>query len=204
MTRRRATPVAIALAAIAAAGCGGSDAGETVARAAPAGTHAAAERAPTRRPRAVLADCSSRSMADFPDAFVAPGNLVAGPLVIVRGGYTAPDAIREYGGDKIPVLVAPGHRVTLQLTRPAHRVVALAYGPLPQGEIGHRDAHRAVTFEACRPGKESGSTAGGSEVTFWMGFILAREPACAPLYAWIDDEPVPRRLMLRMGVRRCE
>ena len=120
------------------------------------------------------------------------------------GRYTAPDVISEFGGDKVPVLVAPGHRVTLQLTRPAHRVVALAYGPLPQGEIRHGDAHRAVTFEACRPGKESGSTAGGIDVTFWMGFIVAREPACAPLYAWIDDGPVARRFTLRMGVDRCE
>jgi hypothetical protein len=204
MTRRHATLLALAATIAAASGCGGPEPGEQEARAAPAATIAAAERIPARRPTAAVADCSMRSMTDFPDAFLAADNIVAGPLVIVGGRYTPVDTIREFGGDKIPVLVAPGHHVTLQLTRRAHRVVALAYGPLPQGEIRHRDAHRAVTFEACRPGEDSGSTAGGNDVTFWMGFVLAREPACAPLYAWIDDEPVPRRLMLRMGVRRCE
>ena len=201
MPCRPAILVALAAAALGAAGCAESPEQEATA---PAATVAAVERAPSQRPDAVVADCSMRSMADFPDAFVAPDSIVAGPLVIVRGRYTPPETVAEFGGDKIPVLVAPGHRVTLQLTRDAHRVAALAYGPLPQGEIEHRDAHRAVTFEACKRGEESGSRAGGNEVTFWMGFMLAREPACVPLYAWIDDEPVTRRVVLGMGVRRCE
>lgn len=143
-------------------------------------------------------------MTDFPDAFADPDNIVAGPVVIVGAAHTPADTIREYGGDKIPVLVAPDHRVTLQLTRRAHRVAALAYGPLPQGEIRHADGHRAVTFEACRHDQESGTSAGGVEVTFWMGFVLARAPACVPVYVWVDDEPAPRRVTMRMGVRRCE
>ena len=85
----------------------------------------------------------------------------------------------------------------------ADGVAGLAYGPLPQGEVRHSDSHRAVPFKACGHGEPSGSSIDGLPVTFWSGFVLARSPACVPLYAWIDDEPVPRRVALRMGVRRC-
>jgi hypothetical protein len=197
--------IAAGAALAAVAGCGEEDDRAPAAQAQPpAATVAAAERAPARHPKAVVEDCSSRSMADFPGAFVDPDNIVAGPLVIAGAAYTTADTLREFGGDKVPVLVAPGHRVTLALTRRAHRIAALAYGPLPQGEIRHRDAHRAVTFEACAPGEPSGSSIDGHPVTFWMGFMMARERACVPLYAWIDDEPDPRRFVLGMGVRRCE
>jgi hypothetical protein len=197
MTRQAAT--AIALAAITAAGCGGSGAPDRAASpeptaAAAEATVAAAERVPVERPRAVVEDCSTRSFADFPGAFANPDNVVEGPLAMIGAAYTPPDVVREFGGNKFPLLVVAGHRVTLELTRRTHKVAALAYGPLPQGEIRHRDAHRAVTFIACRRG----------DPTFWSGFVLAREPACVPLYAWIDDEPAPRRIVLRMGVRRCE
>src|SRR5918998_1379426 len=132
---------AIGAALVAAAGCGDADDREREAQAQPpAATVAAAERAPARHPKAVVVDCSLRSMADFPDALANPDNIVAGPLVIAGAAYTPADTLREFGGDKVPVLVAPGHRVTLALTRRAHRVAALAYGPLPHGEIRHRDA----------------------------------------------------------------
>lgn len=187
----------LVLAAAACAGCGGADARD------PAATVSAAERAPTARPHAVVENCSTRSEADFPGAFADSRNVVAGPLVIVGAAYTPPDVVREFGGNKFMVLVAAGHRVTLQLTRRTRRVAGLAYGPLPQGEVRLRDAHRAVAFRACRRGRPSGSSVDGRAVTFWSGFVLAREPACLPLYAWIDDEPRPRRLVLGMGVRRC-
>ena len=204
MTGRAAT--ALAFAAIAAnAGCGGSERSDPVpeARAEAAASVAASERTPSRRPRAVVEDCSTRSMADFPGAFADSGNVVAAPLVWVGAAYTPPDVVRKFGGNKFMLLVANGHRVTLQLSRRTRRVAALAYGPLPQGEVRHRDAHRAVTFIACRHGEPSGSSIDGLAVTFWSGFVLAREPACIPVHAWVDDEPVPRRLVLRMGVRRC-
>jgi hypothetical protein len=184
----------LALTLAAAAGCGGSDArAPDRATAPPEATVAAAERAPAKRPRAVVEDCSTRSEADLPGAFADPRNVVLGPLVLVGAAYTPPEVVREYGGDKIPALVVAGHRVTLQLSRRTRRVAGLAYGPLPQGEVRHRDAHRAVAFRACAHG----------DVTFWSGFVLARAPACVPLYAWVDEEPVPRRATLRMGVRRC-
>jgi hypothetical protein len=182
---RRLMTTFVALAA-AAAGCGGS--GD------PAPATPAAETMPSRRPHAVVEDCSTRSFARFPGAFADPRNVVEGPLVLVGAAYTPPAVVREFGGNKFPLLVAAGHRVTLEVARRTHRVAALAYGPLPQGEIRHADGHRAVTFVACRRGR----------LTFWSGFVLAREPACIPIHAWVDDEPVPRRVVLRMGVRRCE
>jgi hypothetical protein len=201
--RRQATALALAAAA-GAAGCGGSDAPAPDRRAEPPdATFAVADGAPAVRPRAVVEDCSTRSEADFPGAFADSGNVVLGPLVLVGAAYTPPDVVREFGGNKFPLLVAAGHRVTLQLTRRTHRVAGLGYGPLPQGEVGLRDSHRAVTFKACGHREPSGSSSDALAVTFWSGFVVTRRPACVPLYAWVDDEPYPRRVTLRMGVRRC-
>jgi hypothetical protein len=203
MTSRKAT--ALALTAVVAAGCSGSDARAPDNGAAEAAaTVAGAERVPSQRPRAVVADCSMRSGADFPGAFVDSRNLVLGPLVWVgAAAYTPPDVVRRFGGNKFMLLVANGHRVTLQLSRRTRRGAGLAYGPLPQGEIGVEDAHRAVTLQACRRGEPSGSSIDSLAVTFWSGFVVTRRPACVPVYAWIDDEPHPRRVVVRMGVRRC-
>lgn len=194
---------AAAVVAVAVAACGGSAARAPADRDVPPAATVAADRAPLEHPRAVGESCSTRSEADFPGAFVDSRNVVVGPLVLVGAAYTAADVVREFGGNKFPLLVAAGHRVTLQLSRRTHRVAGLAYGPLPQGEVRHSDSHRAVTFKACGRGEPSGSSIDGLAVTFWSGFVLARAPACVPLYAWVDDEPVPRRVALRMGVRRC-
>jgi hypothetical protein len=182
---------ALALTAAVGAGCGGADS-RAPDRPAIAPAVAAVERAPTERPRAVVEDCSTRSEADFPGAYAEPANVVVGPLALVGASYTPPDVVAEFGGNKFPLLVTAGHRVTLQLSRRTHRVAGLAYGPLPQGEIHLRDSHRAVTFVACAHG-----------ITFWSGAVVVRAPACVPLHVWVDDEPVPRRATLRMGVRRC-
>jgi hypothetical protein len=40
-------------------------------------------------------------------------------------------------------------------------------------------------------------------VTFWSGFVLTASPGCVPLKIWVDDEPAPRRAVVRLGVRRC-
>jgi hypothetical protein len=159
----------------------------------------------------VRADCSTRSEASFPGAFTNPRNLVVGPLVLVGGGYTDAGTVREYGGNKFPLLVRAGHIVTVRLDRRRRRVAGLAYGPLPQGEVKLRDAHRQVTFVACRPGKPSeryspagpsASVAGGVAVTFWSGFVLTRAPACIPLDVYVDAARRPQRVGLALG-RRC-
>jgi hypothetical protein len=150
----------------------------------------------------VVADCSSQSGASFSGAFTSPRNLVVGPLALIGAGGT-PVFADSFGGQKFPVLVRVGHRVTVELSRRTRRGAGLAYGPLPQGEVLLRDAHRIVKFIACRRGQDSLSRADGRPVTFWSGGVLARSPRCVPLLVWVDGEPSPRRAIIRLGVRRC-
>ena len=155
-------------------------------------------------------DCSTRSEANFPGAFTDRRNLVVGPLVLVGGAHTDASTVREFGGNKFPLLVEAGHVVTLRLAHPA-RDAGLAYGPLPQGATKLRDTHQSVTFVACPPGRPSrryspygpsGSQADGTSVTFWSGFVLTRAPACLPLEIYVDDASA-RRVGLPVG-RRCD
>lgn len=165
---------------------------------------ALASGSPRKRPHGVVEDCSTRSQAHFPEAFSNPDNVVVGPLVLVGAMHTPPTTVREYGGDKFPVLVRAGHRVTVALSPRTRRVAGLGYGPLPEGvELSPRDGHRVVTFIACRHGEPSGSSADDEPVTFWSGFVLTASPRCVPLDVWMDDRPSPRHVVLRMGVPRC-
>jgi hypothetical protein len=145
--------------------------------------------------------CDTRSEAEFGGAFVHPANLVVGPLVLVGAGEPQPASVVEsHGGQKFPLLVRAGHTVTVEVPAEARELVALGYGPLPQGEIEFDDGHPAVSFEACSAGGPSSSTAGpGEPVTFWSGFVLASEPTCAPLDLYIDDETTPRRAEIALG-----
>jgi hypothetical protein len=192
---------AVAMAALAFAGCGSQSSGTPTTAAAPATT---AKAAAGERPDGVVEDCSTRSEATFPGAFTDPQNVVVGPLVLVGAAYTPASTVRGFGGNKLPALVRAGHRVTIALPRSARPVAGLGYGPLPKGvELSPRDGHRVVTFIACRAGRPSGSTVDGQAVTFWSGFVLTRSPRCVPLEVWVDDEPAPRRTALPMGVREC-
>jgi hypothetical protein len=152
-------------------------------------------RSADERPRGVVEDCSTRSEASFPAAFADPRNVVVVPLVLVGAAYTDPGTVVELGGNKFPLLVRAGHRVTVELSPRTRRVASLGYGPLPQGiELYPRHGHPAVRFIACRR---------GGPVTFWSGFVLTRSPRCVPLAVWVDDERAPRRTVLRMGPRDC-
>ncbi|HEV2811869.1 MAG TPA: hypothetical protein VGW10_01350 [Solirubrobacteraceae bacterium] len=161
---------------------------------------------PKERPRGVVVDCHTRSefaYADtFPHAYTNPDNVVVGPLVLVGAADTPADVVREFGGDKVAVLLRPRHRVTVALSKRTRRGAGLAYGPLPEGRNGIEDAHRVVTFRSCRKG-ESRSAVDGKPVTFWMGFVMAVSPRCVPIEVWVDDEPKPHRRTLRMGVPSC-
>jgi len=156
-------------------------------------------------------DCATRSEATFDGAFSDRRNLVVGPLVLSGGAYTDAATVRQFGGNKFPLLVKAGHTVTVRVAKPAQALAGLAYGPLPQGENTLRDTYDAVTFEACAPGEPSreysdegpsGSYADGENVTFWSGFVLTKRPACIPLEIFIDDEETPQRVGLALG-RRC-
>jgi len=148
----------------------------------------------------VRTGCSDQSGADFPRAFTDRRNLVVGPLVLVGGGtYTDAATVRKFGGNKFPLLVEAGHTVAVKIPAGARRGAGLGYGPLPQGEVGVRDAHAAVTFESCAP--ERSLSSADRPVTFWSGFVLVSAPTCVPLDVYVDDQP-RRRVGLPLG-RRC-
>lgn len=154
-------------------------------------------------PPGVVADCDGRSMAQWPESYENPENVVAGPLALIGAAFVPAATIREFGGNKLAALVRPGHRVTIALTAADRQHVALAFGPLPDGEIDVEDGYRAVTFVPCGPGETSGSSSGTEPVTFWMGAVVTDAPRCVTLDVWIDDAPAPQRVPLRLGSRDC-
>ena len=204
----RIRDMAVLAGASVAVGLGGCAESETVG---PAGqvrlSTAASATPPTarakQRPPGAVEDCSTRSEADFPGAFTDRRNLVVGPLALIGAGGRA-HFDGEFRGNKFPLLVKNGHRVTVALPRPARRGAGLGWGPLPNGEVRVRDAHRVVRFIACRRDKPSGSSADGRRVTFWSGGVLARSPRCVPLRVWVDARSAPRRAVIRLGVDRCD
>jgi hypothetical protein len=153
-------------------------------------------------PRGAVENCATRSEAQFPGGFTNPHNLVVGPLALT-GARGTPTWASTFHGNKFPLLVKAGHRVTLALSARTRKFAALAYGPLPQGDVGVRDAHRVVTFIACRSDESSGSSADGEAVTFWSGGILSTSPRCVPLLVWIDRARSARRVVIRLGVAHC-
>jgi hypothetical protein len=69
--------------------------------------------------------------------------------------------------------------------------------------VEYQDGHPAVTFAACGPDEDSGSSVAPDEpVTFWSGFVFAREPSCAPLDVYVNGELEPHRIETPLG-RAC-
>jgi hypothetical protein len=171
-------PVALLLAvAISTAGCAGGP---------------AALRVVDETPEPAVENCSTRSFAAFPEAYSDPANRVVGPFVLVGGATpTSAATAKSFGGQKYPALVREGHTATVRVPEGVRELVALGYGPLPQGEIGYEQGHEAVAFTACRPASR--------RVTFWSGFVLVREPACAPLDVYVDGASKPQRIELEIG-----
>jgi hypothetical protein len=152
----------------------------------------------------VTVGCARRSMARFPGGFTSSRNLVVGPLALQGAGEpTPPSVVREFGGNKFPLLVKAGHAVTVRIAGRVRRIAGLAYGPLPEGEVTLRETRDAMRFVACRPRQRSGSRADGEPVTFWSGFVVLRRPACVPLKVYVDDDRKPRRALIDMGGRDC-
>lgn len=157
----------------------------------------------SERPTGLVRWCSQQSSAGFPHAFTSDRNLVVGPLAMIGAGVPT-DAItaRRFGGNKYPLLVRAGHRVTVELTPATRRFASLTYGPTKtQGQQTVDDGHRVITFRSCSA-RRAQSRADRDPVTFWSGFVLVREPSCVPLRVWVDDEPAPRRARIELG-RRC-
>lgn len=162
---------------------------------------AAAQAPDTGRP----ATCAQQSGASFPGAYTSRDNLAVGPLAMIGAGrYTSSATVREFGGNKFPVLVRVGHTVTLALSRRANRSASLFYASGSGGALTEtrvRDGRRAITFRACSA-RRAASDADGEPVTFWSGFVVVSKPMCVRFKAWIDEEPTPRRSRIALG-RRC-
>lgn len=157
------------------------------------------------RPRGFVEDCSRIRGVMARREYGLERNLVVGPLAILRAGQTLGYAESEQGiYQKLFVQVKGGHRVTLELPRPARATAGLAFGPPETGTVRLQDARRVVSFVACERGERAaGSIPDGWPVSGWVGFLMARSPHCVPLRVWVDDEPRPRRAVIRFGVARC-
>lgn len=161
------------------------------------------------RPRGVVSDCAKGGLGGGQghgdlNAWKAARNLVVGPLAMtgaaVIPGFYSP----AFHGNKFPLYVLAGHRVTLSLTPGTRGRAGLAYGPLPQGDVGVAEAHRVVTLIACRRGEYSPNLGGPARrASFWAGGVVAAAPRCVPLLIWVDKERAPRRAVIHLGVADC-
>ena len=187
MTAQRSMAIASAAVAMAVAGV-------------LAGSSGAATTTLAERPRGLVLDCSKQGRGGGLRQFANRWNLVVGPLAMTGASGPEPDrvSLKPFGGDKFPLYVKGGHRVTLELSRHTQRGAGLMYGQRPSGSYGYR----VITFTACQRGESESSTTGWP-VSFWAGGILARSPRCVPLLIWVDDEPSPRRAVIKIGVSSC-
>lgn len=206
MTARRGTAVAstavATIVAVVLATSGRADTADPSRQTAtPTATPIASRAAARERPRGVVEDCSTTPEWGRRDEFTSRWNLVVGPLALEGAGVMLGYA-ESVGGNKLFVYVRGGHRVTLELSRRIRKDVGLAFGK--RTVWGLRGARRVVTFIACRRGELSDPRFDGWPVTSWVGFLLASSPRCVPLFVWGDDEPSPRRAVIRFGVRSCE
>ena len=162
----------------------------------------------SERSRGVVADCSKRSSqgqgrGDL-NAWRAARNLVVGPLAMVGaaeipGGYQT-----AFHGNKFPLYLLAGHQVTLSLPRGTRGHAGIAYGPLPEGDVGVAEAFRVVTFITCRRGQYSPNLGGpAGRASFWAGGVVSDAPRCVPLLIWVDSERTPRRAVIHLGVTDC-
>jgi hypothetical protein len=144
-------------------------------------------------PTGAIETCATQSGAGFPHAFTSHDNLVVAPLTLIGAGtFTDAKTVKEFGGNKFPLLVAAGHTVTIEVTS---RQASLAYGS------HSRKGHRVMTFRSCDR-KHAASTADGRPVTFWSGFVQTTHPACIALRIWIDRDRTPRQRHIALG-KRC-
>ncbi|HEX4734250.1 MAG TPA: hypothetical protein VH247_07545 [Thermoleophilaceae bacterium] len=137
--------------------------------------------------------CAHQSGAEFPGAYRDPANLSVGPLAWA-GARAHGDADGSLGGGfrwKQPVLVRPGHTVTIRVAAPAASFARLSYAHA--GGWAFRGGVRKVVFRACSATKAMSRT-DGRPVTFWSGGIVAtRGSICLPVEIRIDRGPVRRR-----------
>jgi hypothetical protein len=140
--------------------------------------------------------CSQQSGAGFTGPYTDPGSLVVGPFAWLGAKRRGVDgAYRSTYRWKQPVLVKPGHTVTLKIAARARDLAGVTFGG---GDWSFRKTYSVVVFHAC-PASKAMSQADGKPVTFWSGGIVLRRPAaCVPLEIRVDRGPVQRRA-IRIG-----
>ena len=140
--------------------------------------------------------CSQQSGSGFTGPYTDPGSLVVGPFAWLGARRRGVDgALEDTYRWKQPVLVKPGHTVTLKIAARARAVAGLTFGG---GDWSFRKTYAVVVFHAC-PASKAISLADGEPVTFWSGgIVLTRPAACVPLEIRIDRGPVQRRAV-RIG-----
>jgi len=79
-------------------------------------------------------DCRTRSEANFPGAFTSSSNLVVGPLVLIGGAQTPASTVRDFGGNKFPLLVKSGHAVTVRVADARARLPGWPTDPFRSSE----------------------------------------------------------------------
>jgi hypothetical protein len=142
--------------------------------------------------RVVMA-CTHQSTAGFPRAYTDPANMTIGPLAWMfaqrNAGY---DGAYEFGFRwKNPVLVRPGHVVTMRIGAAAKDFAGLAYDH--DGGWAYASSERTVVFKACSRRKAT-SRVDGRPVTFWSGGIVStRTAVCVPIEFRVDGGAVRRR-----------
>lgn len=149
--------------------------------------------------RVAVENCKTSPGWGRRDDFTRRTSLVVGPLAI-RNARPVLTYAPTVSGNKVILSVKSGHRVTLEVPPAAREDAAIGFA-LTQ-DADWRSAPRAVRFIACRRGQRSGRF-DGWPVTSWVGFLFASSPRCVPLLVWVDDEPNPRRTVIRFGVRDC-
>ena len=168
------------------------------------GTLAGAALAATPRPpEGAPATCRHQSSAGFRSS---AHDLAVGPLRMIGAReYVSPAVIARFGGQKYPMVLLAGHRVTVELPRAVRSTTSLFYADdhwkQPDGERTVGDGHGVVAFRACTAAR-AGSSYDGRDATFWSGFVLTTAPRCLKMRISIDDEPTPRRVSIALG-KRC-
>ncbi len=152
------------------------------------------------RPRGVLLDCSTQSgLGGAPGGtFTSRWNLVVGPIAMRGAGGTPVYYSNDFGGNKFPLYMRGGHRVTVEVSRRNPQGTRFMYGRRPA---------RVITFISCRsvemPPRNPYEPHTACCFSFWGGGVFAPSPRCVHLLAWVDDERSPRRAVIRLGVPDC-
>jgi hypothetical protein len=141
----------------------------------------------------VVMHCSEQSTAGFPGAYRDSNNLVVGPLawVFVKSNATYDGAYEGGYRWKNPMLVRPGHVVTMRIGAAAKDFAGLAFDH--DGGWDFARSERTVVFRAC-PRAKATSRVDGRPVTFWSGGIVStRTGVCVPVEIRVDRGAVRRR-----------